>query len=237
MHLGKTVCVIASLLALHGCAETKTHEAGYQLIPAEPQNIAWFRYGARVSLRTATQTNDGSGVWVSERHILTAAHVVDAYKTGDVLTASNGQYEPSFPVKLVKIGNRASNDLALLTVIEDSTSAFKKEISVAHTCRENPAPGRWVKAVASGVVNDTALAVDPPFISQYKDQRSTSHTTGVFPPGASGGGVFDAYDNCLIGIISGQKTSGTSIGNRESSIVYHGTVFMDSREIDRFLAQ
>ena len=157
--------------------------------------------------RTPRQAWPGYGMYLGAGLVLTAAHVPGQVAETKPHVVIAGQ---DLPAALVKQGSLDDIDLTLLSV--DST-----KLPVRLQMRRTPLcerPSYSGEAVIVAIPEGTASSHVLPPAAVPKDLRGRFNTVigDVATTGNSGSGVFDARDQCLLGIISRK----ISIGIREN---------------------
>jgi hypothetical protein len=182
--------------------------------------------------RTPPQSWPGYGVYLGNGLILTAKHVPGNFeqKRPHVLIA--GQ---DLPAALVKEGDFEDVDLSLLSI--DSTKLpVRLRMNRMSLCATPPFAGETVVvAIPEGTARSHVLpqAMVP---LQWRGRFDTL-IGDVATPGNSGSGVFDAWNQCLLGIIS-RKLSFPLRGNRPDGSprsVDLGKYFVPARDIKAFI--
>jgi hypothetical protein len=133
----------------------------------------------------------GSGVFLGNGLVLTAAHVV----------TFNAQ-DPNVAVFLdgwktnAKVFATGQNglDLALLKIDPSEISAQRRILSPVQLCTTPPDANQQVIVAAEGQVSFSA-------ITPLTSGKGSNDLATLYEQGASGGGVFDPGKGCLIGII------------------------------------
>jgi hypothetical protein len=163
--------------------------------------------------RTPQQPWPGYGIYLGAGLVLTAAHVpanVAATKPRVVIAGQD------LPAALVKQGSVDDIDLTLLWV--DATKLpVRLQMRRMPLCERSPYPGESVVvAIPEGTAESRVL---PP-AAVPRDLRGRFDTVigDVATTGNSGSGVFDAREQCLLGIIS-RKISVSLQGARPGSPV------------------
>jgi len=160
--------------------------------------------------RTPPQPWPGYGVYLGNGLVLTAAHVPGNFAETNPHVLIAGQ---DLPASLVKEGALGTVDLTLMSI--DATKLpVRLRMSRMPLCERAPFAGETVVvSIPEGTVRSHVL---PP-LALPPDLRGRFDTAigDVATTGNSGSGVFDAWKQCLLGIIS-RKISvarlGTGIG-------------------------
>lgn len=182
--------------------------------------------------RTPRQNWPGYGVYLGNGYVLTAAHVpanVLVTKPHVVIADQDLQ------AKLVKQGSLETVDLTLLSI--DTTSLpMRVRLSRAPLCDRPSVPGETVVVATPELTARSHIlplrAVPPALRDRFGTVFGDVATTGN-----SGSGVFDAWRQCLMGIVS-RKISvsqpGLSFGGKP--IVHDiAKYFVPASEIRAFL--
>jgi hypothetical protein len=151
--------------------------------------------------RTPLQSWPGYGIYLGNGLVLTAAHVPGNFAETKPHVLIAGQ---DLPASLVKEGALATIDLTLMSI--DATKLpIRLRMSRMPLCERAPFPGETVVvAIPEGTARSHVL---PP-IAIPADLRDRFDTVigDVATTGNSGSGVFDAWKQCLLGIISRKIT-------------------------------
>jgi hypothetical protein len=147
--------------------------------------------------RTPPQPWPGYGIYLGAGLVLTAAHVtanVVATKPHVLIAGLD------LPASLAKQGSLETIDLTLLTV-DSAKLPLRWRMSRMPFCEKAPYAGEAVVvAIPEGTARSHILpptAIPPALRGQYDTVIGDVATTGN-----SGSGVFDAWKQCLLGIIS-----------------------------------
>jgi hypothetical protein len=168
----------------------------------------------------------GSGVWLGDQLVLTAAHVVQvdpgSRKVTTLIDGIRVDGELAFA--------EADRDLALIRLPVEQILPQRRQRGAAQLCPDAPPLNRAVMVAAQGAVT-SSVTVGTAITS---GGRSTDHWTDLlatgYHHGASGGGVFDPARTCLWGIIR-LEMSGPVDGH-----FLDLTAFVPPEEIRAFLA-
>jgi len=147
--------------------------------------------------RTPPQPWPGYGIYLGNGLVVTAAHVPGnvVFTRPHVIIGG-----VDLPAALVKQGAFEETDLTLLSV-DSAKLPIRLQMRRMPLCRRPPYPGEAVvTAVPEGVAASRVL---PPTVIP-KDMRGRFGTVigDVATTGNSGSGVFDAWNECLLGIMS-----------------------------------
>ena len=154
--------------------------------------------------RTPPQSWPGYGVYLGNGLVLTAAHVPAnvAETKPHVLMAGR-----DLPASLVKQGSLEDIDLTLLSV-DPATLPLRWRMSRLPLCENSPFPG---EAVVVAIPEGTARSHILPPTAVPAGLRSRFDTVigDVATTGNSGSAVFDAWKQCLLGVMSRKITVAT----------------------------
>lgn len=147
--------------------------------------------------RTPLQPWPGYGIYLGNGLILTAAHVPGNFAETRPHVLIAGQ---DLPASLVKEGSLDAVDLTLMSV--DATKLpVRLRMSRMPLCENAPSAGEAVVvAIPEGTARSHVLppsAIPPGLRGRFDTVIGDVATTGN-----SGSGVFDAWKQCLLGIIS-----------------------------------
>jgi hypothetical protein len=139
----------------------------------------------------------GYGIYLGRGAVVTAAHVVGHwpfFTHPRVLIA--GQ---DLPARVIKQGSFETIDLALLSV-EESALPVSLRLRRNPLCTEPPKPGMPVINVVPDQITLSQI-ISP---SAIAPNLRTKFYTLITAPEASGSGLFDANQKCLLGIMSAE---------------------------------
>jgi S1-C subfamily serine protease len=158
-------------------------------------------YAVKV-LQHPRQSWTGSGIYLGDGLVITAAHVVNpASVTKPTVLFDNLE----LPTTVVKEGDYEDIDLALLSV-DENRLPFNLRVRRMSLCENQPSVGeRVIVAVAESTANSHVIS--PDFLSEDLRNKFSTLIGDVASTGNSGSGVFDANRRCLLGIMS-RKISG-----------------------------
>jgi S1-C subfamily serine protease len=147
--------------------------------------------------RTPKQSWPGYGVYLGDGYVLTAAHVVGRAAETQPRVVVDGR---ALPTEVVLEGAFETNDLTLLRV-DPTILPGRLQLRRLNLCRAPPAPGeRVVVATPEGTAGSHVVA--PQQLPLDVRTRFPTAIADVATTGNSGSGVFDAWDGCLLGIVS-----------------------------------
>jgi len=147
--------------------------------------------------------SQGSGVYLGNGLILTAAHVVKVNPADPVSNVVLDGWKTD--ARLVAFG-QGSVDLALLQVGPNDLSRQRRDMKPLDICTVGTAPNQPVIVAAQGAIT-LSKTVGVPVKSLALNGDWTDILATGYSHGASGGGVFDASRGCLAGIIIIEATA------------------------------
>ena len=168
--------------------------------PGSPQDAELRDYAVHIDW-TPKQPWPGYGVYLGNGFVLTAAHVAGAFARNKPQVEVAGR---QFPTALVRQGSFEGVDLTLLSV-DPTLLPLRTGMRRMPLCQKGPFPGEGVVvAIPEGTARSRVLppAVLPPDVRG----RFSTVIGDVATTGNSGSGVFDARQQCLLGIISRKIT-------------------------------
>jgi hypothetical protein len=173
--------------------------------------------------------SQGSGVFLGNGMVLTAAHVVTIYPGKLAVTVLIDGVRVDG--KLVFEESAGGHDLALIQLPQDQLGEARRHQPKLAVCPANPTPNQPVEVAEQGHVSRSAT-VNTAISSAAKmtDGWTNLLSTG-YHHGSSGGGVFDIGHGCLWGIIT-LEMSGPSPPDGHFLDL---TAFAPSLEINAFL--
>jgi hypothetical protein len=181
--------------------------------------------------RTPTQPWPGYGIYLGNGLVLTAAHV-----PGNVVETKPHVLMAGLdlPASLVKQGSLDSIDLTLLSV-DQTRLPVRWRMSRLPLCTAGPSPGEPVVVVIpEGTARSRILppaAVPAPMRSRFDTVIGDVATTGN-----SGSGVFDAWRQCLLGIMSRKISVGAqAFPGARAKMKDIAKYFVPVRDIKAFL--
>jgi hypothetical protein len=183
--------------------------------------------------RTPQQPWPGYGVYLGNGLILTASHVPGPFAEFKPHVVIAGQ---DLPASLVREGALESVDLTLLSV-DATTLPVRLRMRRMPLCVRPPYPRETVVVVTpEGTARSRILP--PQAIPADLRARFDTNIADVATTGNSGSGVFDAENQCLLGIIS-RKLSVTQSGLRPGAPVVAmrdiAKYFVPASEIKAFI--
>jgi hypothetical protein len=173
--------------------------------PGAPQDDALRPYAVHID-RTPKQPWPGYGVYLGNGLFLTAAHVVGSFEHDKPQVEISGRL---YPTGLVRQGSLDGVDLTLLSV-DSSELPVRMQMRRMPLCAAAPSPGEViVVATPEGVARSRIL---PPAAipADLRGRFGDALIGDVASTGNSGSGVFDAFNQCLLGIMSRKISVGTA---------------------------
>jgi S1-C subfamily serine protease len=174
----------------------------------------------------------GSGVYLGNGLIITAAHVIgwvaSLTKGSDVRIAGL-----DLPATLIKRGSFEQVDLALLTVREDQLPDKMRTLRM-RLCEKSS----WVgEPVIVALPENTARSrvMTPLWLPRNLQQKYPTVISDVATTGNSGSGVFDAKEKCLLGIVSSKIQARFKWTEAGSELVDIAKYFVPSSTILSFI--
>jgi hypothetical protein len=167
----------------------------------DPGDTDLLAFSAHVN-RTPKQPWPGYGVYLGNGLVLTASHVPGSFAEKKPHVVVGGR---DFPTSLVKEGSLDSVDLTLLS-FDPSELPMRLRLRRMTLCEKDPHPGESVVvATPEGVARSRVL---PPAAIplEWRARFGGSAIPDVATTGNSGSGVFDAWKQCLLGIMSRKFT-------------------------------
>ena len=151
--------------------------------------------------------SQGSGVFLANGLVLTAAHVVKFAPENPKVTVIIDGWR--IEGALVLDGQSENLDLALIKIPIKALSPARRNRKPVSVCLQNPGPSQKVVVAALGKVSD-AVTVPTPITSDGQTGNWTNLLSTGYHQGSSGGGVFNIAQNCLWGILN-LELSGPSL--------------------------
>ena len=141
--------------------------------------------------------SQGSGIFLGDGLVLTAAHVITP--NPQVSTASVIMDGWRTDARLLATAPDGL-DLALLKINSGDLSLRRRQLPPTVLCATGTGPNQPVIVAAQGTLSLSRTVGAPIRSNALNGDWSTILATG-YSPGASGGGVFDAQNGCLAGIL------------------------------------
>ncbi|SEH40964.1 S1 family peptidase [Magnetospirillum fulvum] len=210
--------------------------AGLALIPlpARGEEESGGNLAAERGVRVEQPTGDGvhfsqgSGTYLGDGLILTAAHVVTVNPASTAVTILlDGQ---RLDGEVIRDGREDGLDLALIRLAPDSLPPHRRTQPQVRICNDNPAPRQPVQVAALGTVTPSATIASP-ITSDGQTGNWTDILATGFHAGASGGGVFDPSRACLWGVLIQELSGRAKSSGRRLDL----TVFVPASRIGAFL--
>jgi hypothetical protein len=173
--------------------------------------------------------SQGSGVMIGGGLVLSAAHVFKFNPEDPKVTVLMAGWRVQGTV--VSQGDPGAADLALVKVEHTAIPAELRDLPPVPVCTQDAVVDQPLAVAAAGQTAP-AKAVGMPG-RRGADHGATNALTPAYHNGASGGGVFDAKEGCLAGIIV-QEVSGYTAPDTPFVDV---TVFVPASGIAAFLAK
>jgi hypothetical protein len=142
--------------------------------------------------------SQGSGVLLGDGLVLTAAHVVKYNPQDPKVTIIMAGWRVDGI--LAAIGGPDSVDLALIKAPRAAIPIALRDLEPVPICSHNPEINTPVTVAAVGQIS-VAMTIATPAKPDGADNAWTNMLTTPYHQGASGGGVFDAKEGCLAGIL------------------------------------
>lgn len=174
--------------------------------------------------------SQGSGVLLGDGLVLTAAHVVKYNPQDPKVTVVMAGWRVSGT--LAAIGGPDSVDLALVKTPRGAVPMALRDLEPVAICSRNPAINTPVIVAAVGEIS-AAMTAATPAKPRGPDNAWTNMLTTPYHQGSSGGGVFDAGEGCLAGVLI-EEVSGHV---RPDAPFIDVTVFVPASDIAAFMAK
>jgi S1-C subfamily serine protease len=179
-------CAFAAGAALTASSSSLAQSSALEQLP----------YAVHVD-RTPKQSWPGYGVYLGDGYVLTAAHVVGRAAETQPRVVVDGR---ALQTEVVKEGAFETNDLTLLRV-NPGLLPGRLQLRRINLCQTPPTPGEAViVAIPEGTAPSHVVA--PQQLPPDVRTRFPTAIADVATTGNSGSGVFDAWDGCLLGIVS-----------------------------------
>ncbi|MBU9809440.1 serine protease [Rahnella sp. SL6] len=191
----KNTAIFCTIFTLSGCTFSTHNDSNLTFEGTSDLNNAIVR----VDIQEGNVTSSGSGTWLNDKYIITAAHLWNGVKPGYKLTVRYLSHV--YPAKIYAIENPSNLDLAVL-VVEPNNIIKSPEGWRVKLCDSmlSPAEPVWV---ASGMYNSISGSyASPDSIFLYKGRTGSHGLTGYYKEGVSGSSVFMRSENCMAGIVS-----------------------------------
>lgn len=182
--------------------------------------------------RTPPQPWPGFGVYLGSGYVLTASHVPANVVETKPHVVIAGQ---DLPAALVKQGSLETVDLTLLS-IDTTTLSLRIRMSRAPLCDTPSVPGETI-VVATPESTARSHILPPRAVPPGLRDRFGTVFGDVATTGNSGSGVFDAWRQCLLGIVSRKISIGAPRLSFGAKPIMHDIAkyFVPASEIRAFL--
>ena len=173
---------------------------------AEPQDAALVgALGVQIEKPAGDHVHfsQGSGVYLGDGLVLTAAHVVRVDPANPVSSVILDGWKTDARLAVIAQGGL---DLALLRIDPAELSRLRRDMKRVETCPANTVANQPVIVAALGTVTLSKTIGFPLNAPALKGDWTSILATG-YTHGASGGGVFDATKGCLAGIVVVEATA------------------------------
>ena len=181
--------------------------AGLALAQAEPADAGIpAARGVQIEKRAGDKAlfSQGSGVYLGNGLVLTAAHVVTINKQDPTLSVILDGWRVDGKVAAVA---PAPLDLALVKIDPAALSKQRREMPALPVCEGDTKPNQPVVVVAQGALSLSQTVGGPIRSDALNGDWRDILATG-YHHGASGGGIYDAGSGCLRGIIIIEASNG-----------------------------
>lgn len=170
------------------------------LAQSSPDDAELQVYAVHIN-RTPPQPWPGYGIYLGGGLVLTASHVPGNFADTKPHVLIAGL---DLPATLVRQGSLAGVDLTLMSV-DPEKLPVRLRMRRLPLCPKDPYPGeRVVIAIPEGTARSTIL---PPAAAPRELRGRFDTLFGdVATTGNSGSGVFDAWEKCLLGVVSRKIT-------------------------------
>jgi hypothetical protein len=154
-------------------------------------------YAVTLVMRDARQSWTGSGIYLGNGMVITAAHVVGTaiFSKPSVRVAGL-----DLPTKVIKQGAPDQVDLTLLFVDKDKLP-ISLQMRRMPLCERPPWPGESVIVAAPQKIARSHI-MSPQLLPPHLRTKYGTVISDVANTGNSGSGVFDAKRKCLLGIMT-----------------------------------
>ncbi|MCA8212608.1 serine protease [Burkholderia cepacia] len=168
----------------------------------------------------------GSGFLVGKDRVLTAAHVVDAVRNGDVIVVDHHGMRSTG--RTIAIGARATNDAAIVAL---DTPRLVRIAQPPRLCATATEVGARLVVMSANGATYTFSAPMKGYGSE--GNNGVSATTTWFGPGASGSAVIDLGRHCLAGVVSqsARTVGSTTVDEKTIEVVDQSTLLADGPSV------
>jgi len=175
-----------------------------------------------------THYSEGSGVFLGDGLVLTAAHVVKVDPGNRKVTVLlDGRRRDG---TLVPDAQMEKADLALIKLPSEELGDKRRAQAPVAVCTGNPGPSQPVVVASMGTVSNAAT-ISTPITSDLQTGSWTNLLSTGYHHGNSGGGVFDPRQGCLWGIINLELSGPSKTDGRFLDL----TAFVPASKIAPFL--
>jgi trypsin-like peptidase len=175
---------------------------------------------------SGSRSRSGTGVYLGNGLVLTAAHVAPAKPSVRIARVD-------LPATIVKQGAFEQVDLAILHVDQERLPSEVRRLRVA-LCQYTPWPG---DPVIVAIPESTARSeiMSPQLLPPEARSKAPAVIKDVATTGNSGSGVFDARSKCLLGIMSGKFMTRMTADGKEGELKDLAKYFVPAWTIDAFV--
>jgi len=145
----------------------------------------------------------GSGVYLGNGLVLTAAHVIQLDPGNPVSSVIMDGWKTDARVAAIGVNGL---DLALLQINPAEVARQRRDLKPVEICATGTGPKQPVVVAAQGAIS-LSQTVDAPINAPALKGDWTDILATGYSHGSSGGGVFDASKGCLAGIIVIEATA------------------------------
>nr|WP_230964557.1 trypsin-like peptidase domain-containing protein [Pseudomonas aeruginosa] len=217
---------LASIGALvSGCALNE------QSADAQQIDIGMEGYARALSIEVSSDKvkSLGSASWLSSDLVITASHLfLNMPEDSQVRVGKRGAWVEA---EVVAIDDPAILDLAILRV-RNGRDIQPTVVGLASVriCEKQIKPAQEVLVVSEFHNGSSRSYGSPDYMSYSQGAMWTSHLTGYYPEGTSGGALYEVKSGCLAGVISRRRESFAT-----GSPSIYSTEFVTAKEINQFL--
>jgi S1-C subfamily serine protease len=198
---------------------------------AQDANASLQLYAVYI-FQSPTKTPVGTGVYLGNGYVITAAHVIGLSLLEDVRVKFAAQ---ELPAKLVKRGQFHDVDLSLLSV-DEHLLPVALQLRRMPVCTNSLWTGEDViVATPEGLAPSHVMS--PSSLPRGLSPKYRTAIADVATTGNSGSGVFDAHRKCLLGIISGVIRSPSKPDSDPRTPRDIAKFFVPSATINNFIPQ
>jgi hypothetical protein len=172
--------------------------------------------------------SQGSGVFLGDGLVLTAAHVVKVDPGNRKVTVLLDGWRRDGT--LVADGQTENIDLALIKIPSEELDEKRRTQAPVAICAGNPGPSQPVVVASLGTLSN-AVTVSTPITSDLQMGSWTNLLSTGYHQGNSGGGVFDPRHGCLWGILNMELSGPSKTDGRFLDL----TAFVPASKITQYL--